>query len=429
MRRVGPFGAVVLGACFAVPSLGWTQGDTPEAGAVSVDERLSTIEKDLAGVKAGAEDAFKVTWQGGLRAKTGDGKVLLRLGGRVHHHWEFFSLGDQSKAAFGDFQDGVEFRRVRVYLQGEFFDHFEGKIQIDFAGGDADFRDVFLALTNLEYVGRIQVGQFKEPFSLEELTSSNDITFVERSLASAFVPSRQTGIMVQRNVGEDNFAQIAIGVFRGVDDFGNGVGDENYNVTARASAAPIYADDGRSLLHVGTAFSVRNTEVQRFRARPEANLAGRVVDTGNLVISDAKLAGFEVAAVLGSFSIQSEFIADFVDTKGPSGDPILFAFYVMGSWVVTGEHRGYDKKNGIFKGIKPKERFLENGWGAIELVTRYSHLNTDSDGVDGGTVHDFTAGTNWYMNDLFKIMFQYTASLPEGLDLIHIGQIRFQFNF
>ncbi len=63
--------------------------------------------------------------------------------------------------------------------------------QYDFAGGDADFKDVYVGLKKLPGVGTLKVGHFKEAFGLEELTSSKYITFIERSLPTeAFAPSR-----------------------------------------------------------------------------------------------------------------------------------------------------------------------------------------------------------------------------------------------
>ena len=51
-------------------------------------------------------------------------------------------------------------------------------------------------------------------------------------------------------------------------------------------------------------------------------------------------------------------------------------FYVQGSYLLTGEHRPYNRALGIFSGIRPKRNFLEDGgWGAWELAARYSYLD------------------------------------------------------
>ena len=67
------------------------------------------------------------------------------------------------------------------------------KAQYDFAGGDVDFKDVWIGLDGQDCLGcmfpDITVGHFKEYFSQEELTSSKYITFLERSLpVSTFAP-------------------------------------------------------------------------------------------------------------------------------------------------------------------------------------------------------------------------------------------------
>jgi GNAT superfamily N-acetyltransferase len=89
----------------------------------------------------------------------------------------------------------VEFRRAGLYASGTLWKDYLLKAQYDFAGGDADWKDVYLGMENIPVVGTLLVGQMHEPFSLEELTSSNYITFMERSLPTgAFALSRKTGI-------------------------------------------------------------------------------------------------------------------------------------------------------------------------------------------------------------------------------------------
>lgn len=60
----------------------------------------------------------------------------------------------------------------------------------------SDLRDLYLDITRNPWAS-VRVGQFKAPFGIQEMTSSGDQEFVDRSIASAaFAPSRQQGAML-----------------------------------------------------------------------------------------------------------------------------------------------------------------------------------------------------------------------------------------
>jgi hypothetical protein len=77
-----------------------------------------------------------------------------------------------------------------------------------------DLRDLYLDLTrNPKYW--VRLGQFKAPFGMQEMTSSGDQEFVDRSIASeAFAPSRQQGAMFYGVSYEKKFGYEA-GIFNG----------------------------------------------------------------------------------------------------------------------------------------------------------------------------------------------------------------------
>ena len=76
------------------------------------------------------------------------------------------------------------------------------------------FKDVYIQVRELPVIGNVRVGHFKECFGLEQLTSDNYTTFMERSLddEGAFVPGRNDGIMAY-NWTENQRATWAIGAF------------------------------------------------------------------------------------------------------------------------------------------------------------------------------------------------------------------------
>ena len=126
------------------------------------------------------------------------------------------------------------------------------------------------------FIQNIRVGHFKQPFSLEALTSSKYITFLERATPAAFSPGRETGLMVFGNAFEGNRMYWAASVYRDVDDYGDSTPKEDgkYNFAMRLAGTPWYEDDGLKLVHVGLGFiySNPNGDVIRFRQRPDREI-------------------------------------------------------------------------------------------------------------------------------------------------------------
>ena len=355
-------------------------------------------------------------WKEGLRFDSNDESIKLRIGGRIHNDFAYFvEDGDIERRLGEDFDDGTEFRRARLYFSGTIHDDIEFKTEFDFAGGDADFKDVYVGLKNAPYVGHVRIGQFKEPFSLEELASSNSITFLERSLVNTFAPSRNVGIMFFDDLLDQRMTW-AVGIFRQTDSFGDGTGGRDYNVTARLTGLPWYEDTGQRLLHLGVAYTHQNYEenVIRFSARPEAHLAPRLADTGEFSAEFGDFIGVEAALVHGPFSLQGEYVHAFIESRSPLvGDPRFWAASIQASYFLTGEHRPYKRSTGTFTRVRPLRDFGKGGGpGAWELAARFSYLNLNDGFVKGGRVRDLTLGLNWYLNPNVRTMWNYVLSDP-----------------
>ncbi len=293
---------------------------------------------------------LKVYWKEGLRLDSADESQRLRIGGRIMNDWGFFSTGDELNEAVGPVVNGTEFRRARLYVSGRMYDRVSFKAQYDFAGGAAGFKDVYIGIEKLPGVGKLRVGHFKEPFSLEMQTSSKYITFMERSLANVFAPERNSGMMIA-NAGMGKRLTWALGTFRDSDGFGEASGPGNYAVTGRVTTSPWYADGGSKLLHLGLAYSHRNPtgDTLHIRQRPEAHLTTRFVNTGRFPAESLDLVGVEAALVGGPASFQSEYIHNSVHQPG-GADLSFGSFYAQGSYFLTGEHRPYRDSGGTSTG-------------------------------------------------------------------------------
>lgn len=372
-------------------------------------------------------------WKDSLNFESNDGSVKLKIGGRIQNDYTYFAEdGGVERRLGSDFDDGTEFRRARLYFSGTIYDDIEFKAQYDFAGGDADFKDVYVGLKKLPHVGNIRIGQFKEPFSLEELTSSNYLTFLERSLVTTFAPSRNTGVMVH-NTMADKRGTWALGVFRQTDNDGDGIGGRDYDVTARVTRLPVYEDGGKKLVHLGVAYSHRNydDDMVRFRARPEVHIGPRLVDTRDFAAESGDQIGLEAAYVNGPFSLQGEYAHVFVDGASPRvGNPEFMAATIQASYFLTGEHRPYKTSSGAFDRVRPLKNYTRDGGpGAWEVAARYSHLDLNDGRVRGGRLNDLTLGVTWYLNPNVKTMWNYVWADPSKGGTINAFLWRFQVAF
>ncbi|NIM98411.1 MAG: hypothetical protein GTO24_10130, partial [candidate division Zixibacteria bacterium] len=316
--------------------------------------------------KAEAEkkpSTFRLYWKDGIRLDSHDEKFKLQITGRIMNDWAVFNEDSNTQAFFNEeFGSGTEFRRARLGLGGTIYDVLDFKAEYDFAGGDADFKDVYVGVRKVPIIGHLKVGHIKEPFSLEDQTSSKYITFMERALPTVFTPERNTGILLH-NVGLDGRLYWGAGGFRETDDFGEGFGEEDeYNITARVTGLPWYEEKGSRLLHLGISYSHRfgdaeDGATERFQQRPEAHLSPvRFVDTSDIASDGVDLINPEVALVFGPFSAQGEYFHASVD-RATGSDVNFQGFYLYASYFLTGEHRGYSKSKGAFDRVKPKQNF------------------------------------------------------------------------
>lgn len=403
-------------------------------------EELSKLaaEDEKAAAKA-LEDEVSVSLKGGsFKMKSADGNFKMQIGGRIMADAAWY---DDDTGMFGD---GTEFRRLRLFAKGTVWDNWHYKLQYDFAG-EGEIKDAYIKYTGLDqHLGfplDITVGQFKEPFSLEELTSSKYITFMERALPNALAPGRNAGVALSsRGKLMDGGWTAAVGWFgRGFDDDEVGGGfDESTAVTGRITFAPIATKT--EVLHFGGAGSYRSYDtnagqILRVRERPESHIADvRMVDTGKFSAGNTMTWNFEAAGVYGPFSIQGEYMHQVAtDVNRTAQDSRFTGWYAYASYFLTGESRNYKVKKGAFGRVKPNSIVGQGGWGAWEFAVRYSNL--DLEGMPGGNGHqedNITIGMNWYATPSIRFMANYIltdTSNPIFMDDPEIFQLRAQIDF
>ena len=82
-------------------------------------------------------------------------------------------------------QNSFDLGRVRLGVQGKFLKHFQYEVERDFRSTNP-WKDVFLDLNRIDDA-QMKLGKFKIPFGLDELTSSKNLDFVDRTLTRAIL--------------------------------------------------------------------------------------------------------------------------------------------------------------------------------------------------------------------------------------------------
>lgn len=338
------------------------------------------------GVSQASEIKFKT--DGGLKWATEDGTASGQFGGRVMIDGNYFNDDVKSQT------NGLEFRRLRLFGKGQYLD-YAGVVQLDFSGASVSLKDVYI--TKKAFGGKIIGGHFKQPFGLEELTSSKYITFIERGFGSnGIATSHKLGLGFTTNQGPTTFtASIYDGA--DVNKSGGDAKGPGSGIGARFTWAP-QADKG-NVTHFGIAAASETNVDFSASLRPEAHL-GQKYKMISVSEADVIKLGLEAALVRGPFSAQAEYQMADADGIGPG--ETFNTYYGQVSYFLTGDTRPYKAKNGTFNRVKPKG---ENG--AWELALRFDGAENDDTGAEAQAI---TLGVNYYATKQVRWMLNYVMA-------------------
>jgi len=135
----------------------------------------------------------------------------------------------------------------------------------------------------------------------------------------------------------------------------------------------------------------------QLKGRAGSNVTSYYVDTGKIAATDQKELALETLWTRDGYSVLSEYIRSWVNAT-KMANPSFYGFYITGSWMITGEHRPYDRNVGFARRPIPEHR-----WGAVELIAQYSHVDLDDKSVHGGLMDKGVLGMNWYLNRYWRI--------------------------
>jgi len=463
---------------------------------VKVIERKGEITEEVAAAAKSSTPVVKAS-SSGFGLESADGKNSIKFSGLLQADYRSYQsgandvrgrsnarAGELDKEGFHEANDTALLRRVRPTIQGTLLGKYDFRFTPDFAGGSATAVDAYID-ARLDPAFKIRAGKYKPFVGLERLQGGGDIKFVERSyVTNAILPNRDVGVSLYGDVLGDKLS-YAVGVNNGVVDGGNASTgtefDGSKEVTARLFATP-FKDSVNALagLGFGVAGTYTNIDGEKNLNFTDTSAAdatrnglpsyvtngqqtffrygGGVVADGNRtriapqasyyygpfgLITEYARVSQDVSKAIGGSPSAGGAIPALATANGVLNDTNRKlkhdAWEVAASYLITGE-------DSSFKGVKPKNDFDldKGGWGAWELVARYSEINLDNDtftNENGDKAAEFgagsaaaaaktsayadatrsaksakswTAGVNWYLNQNTKIQLNYEHTSFEG---------------
>ncbi len=400
--------------------------ETSTGEVVVVEEGVKKSDQEE--IKTANKDQAKITMNDKFVVESADGDFSLRVGGRIQVDAATYSE-DRLRH-----NDGTEMRRARLFVQGKLWEAWNYKFQYDFVKtGSSGIQDAYIQYTALK-PWKLTVGHFKEPFSLQNMTSSKYITFNERGLPHLFSTGRAIGIGA--GTGGNNWSFNA-GLFgEGIDGASND-DDEGYSITGRASYAPIL--NKQQHLHLGGSISYRNSgsnDAISFSDRPESHVTNTLlVNTGSFNADSHLRTVGEAAYTYGPLSLQGEYYYIDIDRDGAASPDLDFsAYYVEGSWFLTDDMRNYSVSKGAYGKIKPRTIVGKGGMGAWQLAVRFSSVDLNDNDISGGDAQNLSLALNWYATNNIRLSANYVSVLdveggPSDGDEPDAFQVRAQLEF
>jgi phosphate-selective porin OprO/OprP len=401
--------AVALGACMAQPAFAQSAGKAAPSPTTFQDTTPQSFfdgvhETDPSGNKASLDEK-------GLSFSSADENFKMRIGGKLQ--LDYGTARIRSFRFSKPYNDDVEFRRTWVEGYITLYKTVELAFQYDFADATRPINDAAIAYHGFDpFI--FTVGQFKEPFSLNQLTNDNNLLFTERALSDTFAPARNFGFAIGTHGDAWTFAA---GVFGGNANLG--IDDAGIAGTARFTYAPILTKD--EVLHLGIAGSYRANDQSgqsvSFSTKPESFLfTTALVSTSTILAADrTEKLGLEAAYQTGPFRVQGEYMLNQVERNSGQPSATFHGGYIEAGYTLNGDGRPYSlapvygTAYAVFGAPKldSAQRLSHGGIGIFELGARVSYIDLTDRNIDGGRELDYSFALNWYPEPNIKIASDY----------------------
>jgi phosphate-selective porin OprO/OprP len=341
----------------------------------------------------------------------------------------WLSQDDASKQQVGDLrdEDGGEIRAFRFGFFGAL--KFEKPWIYTIAGAtnsfskgfeisDTDDVTFFDWRLDIPIDGDISlaVGKQKEPISMERLIGMVFLPWQERTaVADALLPSRNVGAVLS-GTGLDRRMTWAGGVFNDWFDTNKHINESATQYIGRVTCLPWFSEDESNLVHLG--MGLRHTDAKegvRYHSEPEFNKSPTFVDTDFFEADSALTHSIEASWRTGPFWLNGEYIGNDVNAS-EHGNPLFSGYHIGASWILTGEMRPYNRRNGLFGPVPVAKSVDQGGLGAWEAGLRWSEVDLSDGPVEGGEMDIFSVGLNWFLKPTFHVTVNYRHIFLDRFD-------------
>ena len=363
--------------------------------------------------------------ENGIGLKSKDGNNTIQLTGRLHMDYRQYSPDYGAGQTTDSYQNLAEVRRARFGVKGQFAKDFKYQLLANFGSSDgfsststtADEMWVnYAAIPEAQF----QFGLFKMPFSLEQMTSSNNIDFMERSLTGQndheFIPAKETGFMLH-GVPRPGLT-YALALSRGRAASKNAEYD-GFDYIGRITTNIAELTGSKSYIaHLGLGYSVGDIKngIAPASGRTEARMQSGWFTGPTLSSATTRTRqGLEAAFAYNGLKLQGEQF-NFKYDQETGTDQEIRGYYVQALYNLTGESHAY--KNGAFDWIKPKNPVGKGGIGAWQVGVRMSELDAGDIAVAAGKSNRATAmtyGITWFATDNLRFMLNYVDTKFDSL--------------
>ena len=374
------------------------------------------VQVDIDPLVAEAQDGILV-----LRSK-GDSGYKIWFDNRVQTDAAVF-FGEPDWA--DEISNGFSIRRARFAVKTQINKNWYGEVDLDMADGEFELKDAIIRYTGLKN-WQIQVGNFKEIFSIQRNNSSRYLQFMERPMVcSALAPSRHLGLNVNyANNGIWLNGGISAQAVAGSEERGYveesskslNAPDEGLAYTLKAVWQPGFDKESWGL-HIGGAFSYRNPKTSdetygkaRYSTRNSTAInRKKYVDTGDFNFDHSLLYTAELAGYLGGFRGEAVYMGNTTILPDKSGRN-FWGWYAQGGYLLFGGTQRYDAAGAKFTRVK-----RGRSWGDVELCGRIEYIDLNADiklaaddqKIMGGKCMAYALGLNYYINDHVKVQLNY----------------------